>query len=343
MAFLVTHQFISVAPDDADTSLVRPTDWNASHAITMATSRLLGRATAGAGTPEEITLGSNLSFTGTTLNAGGIGSISAASKLLGRGSAAGGGVTEEITLGAGLAMSGTTLAATAAAFTGSLTAPATPNAGDFWYDLSTGVLSIYINDGNSSQWVMVSPGGGGQGGGGGHTTGDVKLTFKVSADAGWILCNDGSIGDATSGATTRGHADTSNLFTLFYTNMTALVVQDSAGATVARGANAAADFAAHRRLVIPTMLGRSLAVAGAGAGLTARTLGSTAGAETETPTIAKTAAHSHTTTAFDNAANESIQLGSFFSLRTIPSSTVGTGAALNIVDPSSYLNVMVKL
>ncbi len=39
--------------------------------ITMSTARLLGRTTAGTGAVEEITLGTNLSFTGTTLNASG--------------------------------------------------------------------------------------------------------------------------------------------------------------------------------------------------------------------------------------------------------------------------------
>lgn len=37
----------------------------------VTTARLLGRATAGSGDTEEITLGTNLSFTGTTLNAAG--------------------------------------------------------------------------------------------------------------------------------------------------------------------------------------------------------------------------------------------------------------------------------
>jgi hypothetical protein len=37
----------------------------------LATNKLLGRATAGTGAAEEITLGTNLSFTGTTLNAAG--------------------------------------------------------------------------------------------------------------------------------------------------------------------------------------------------------------------------------------------------------------------------------
>lgn len=42
--------------------------------LTMSTARLLGRSTAGTGAVEEITLGTNLSFTGTTLNALGGGS-----------------------------------------------------------------------------------------------------------------------------------------------------------------------------------------------------------------------------------------------------------------------------
>jgi hypothetical protein len=88
------------------------------------------------------------------------------------------------------------------------------------------------------------------------TTGDAKLTYKTTADATWILLDDGSIGDASSSATTRANADTSALFVLLYNAVPALVVQNSAGTPVSRGASAAADFAAHRRLVIPKTLGR---------------------------------------------------------------------------------------
>lgn len=42
-----------------------------SSGLTMATNKLLGRGTAGTGAVEEITLGTNLSLTGTTLNAAG--------------------------------------------------------------------------------------------------------------------------------------------------------------------------------------------------------------------------------------------------------------------------------
>jgi hypothetical protein len=37
------------------------------------------------------------------------------------------------------------------------TPPASPSVGNFWYDTSTGILSVWINDGSSSQWIQVSP------------------------------------------------------------------------------------------------------------------------------------------------------------------------------------------
>jgi hypothetical protein len=42
-------------------------------------------------------------------------------------------------------------------------APSSPNVGDRWYDLSTGLEFVYIDDGNSSQWVSPAGGGGGTG------------------------------------------------------------------------------------------------------------------------------------------------------------------------------------
>ncbi len=107
----------------------------------IATDRLLGRDTAGTGDIEALTVGGGIEFTASggiqtsaftgdvTKSAGGTAqtiandavtyakmqNVSAASKLLGRGSASGAGDPEEITLGTGLSMSGTTLNATSVA------------------------------------------------------------------------------------------------------------------------------------------------------------------------------------------------------------------------------------
>ena len=100
----------------------------------------------------------------------------------------------------------------------------------------------------------------------GFTTGDVKLSLKTTADMGFVLMNDGSIGDATSGATTRANADTSALFTLLWTN----VIDQWAPVSSGRGGSAAADYAAHKTLTLSKALGRALA--GVGTGTTTETI-----------------------------------------------------------------------
>jgi len=96
--------------------------------------------------------------------------------------------------------------------------------------------------------------------GAGFTTGDVKLTLKTTADSGFVLMDDKTIGDGSSGATGRANADTSALYTLIWTNVT----NAWAPVTGGRGGSAAADFAAHKPLALPKTLGRALAGYGTG-------------------------------------------------------------------------------
>lgn len=54
MAISLKHSFTSSVPDDGDTSLVRPSNWNAEHTLTAATDTVLGRSSVGTGAVEEI-------------------------------------------------------------------------------------------------------------------------------------------------------------------------------------------------------------------------------------------------------------------------------------------------
>jgi hypothetical protein len=68
MTISLKHKFNSPKADSGDTTLVRPSNWNDEHDITMATSRLLGRTTAGAGAVEELSVSANLTLSGGTLD-----------------------------------------------------------------------------------------------------------------------------------------------------------------------------------------------------------------------------------------------------------------------------------
>jgi microcystin-dependent protein len=211
------------------------------------------------------------------------------------------------------------------------------------------------------------------------STGDVKATLKTVADPGWVLMNDGTIGDATSAATTRANADCQTLFTLVWLNIPDSICPVTPGG---RGANAAADWTAHKRIALPKTLGRALAAAGTGAGLSARALGASFGEETHTQTVAEMPVHNHavsdpghvhsvycqyhipiqdTGQAYDPA-----DMGSTFNcvrwggaiaagagsagawMATISQTGIsiqnaGSGSPFNVIQPTTFMNFMVKL
>lgn len=200
-------------------------------------------------------------------------------------------------------------------------------------------------------------------------TGDGKFTLKNVADSGWIICDDGTLGDAASGATTRANADTSALFQLLWNNITNTWCPVTGG----RGATAVADFGAHKSIKLPLVLGRALAIAGIGAGLTSRALGQNLGEENHQLTTNEMPVHNHpvndpthvhanqaVTTVDANVGNNSgLQGGgsapSFEFTGTFPLpntaaaatgislQNAGGGAVHNTMQPSSFWNIMVKL
>lgn len=116
----------------------------------------------------------------------------------------------------------------------------------------------------------------------GFKTGDLRLSIDDAVYSGWVPCNDGTIGDALSSATTLADSSAQALYKLLYSK----VSNTYAPVTGGRGASADADWAAHKPIRLTKMLGRALAVAGAGSGLTSRALGQPAGVETATISIA---------------------------------------------------------
>lgn len=177
----------------------------------------------------------------------------------------------------------------------------------------------------------------------GWSTGDVKLTLKTVADTGWVMFNDGTIGNAASGGTTRANADTEALFTLLWTNVSNTYAAVSGG----RGASAAADYAANKTIALTKMLGRALGIAGAGSGLTSRAIGFTVGEETHVLLEAEMPAHTHST-AFKNDSTSAgtvpyATASTGATAANVNTSSKGSGTAHNNMQPTTFLNAMVKL
>lgn len=198
--------------------------------------------------------------------------------------------------------------------------------------------------------------GGGGGGRGGFSTGDVKLTLRPTADEGWIMCNDGTIGNGLSFATTRANDDTKALFKLLWERVPHLEIRMRIHTgdiiTWTRGASAEEDFDARLQLVIPKMLGRTLALAGQGAGLTNQLLGSASGAEVTALGSTQIANHRHGSTAgwfasFDYynpyiwaSANQPIQFIWSLWYQTHPT---GGGGVHSNWQPTSFFRTMMCL
>lgn len=201
------------------------------------------------------------------------------------------------------------------------------------------------------------------------TTGDLKMTHKSSADATWILWSDGTIGDGSSSATIRANADTAALFALYWAYGNTLC--PIAGGY---GVSAAADFAAHKAISVPLGAGRTFGLSGSGAGLTARTLGASTGVETVTlstsqiPTLTSTnsgititnsvgslfvnnsptAGGSAGAVGSPGAANALVSSNSVFSNASINAQGISTytnnsQTSINNLQPTAFINVMIKL
>jgi len=190
------------------------------------------------------------------------------------------------------------------------------------------------------------------------SSGDFKFTLRTTADVGWVMADDGTIGNATSGATTRSNEDTRALYKVLW------AIDDTyAPVTGGRGGSADADFDAGKEIALTKMLGRALAVAGSGSGLTARNLGQVFGEEGHALTSGENGPHTHSITdpghghnfhvsgggggALSRLNGTTNQLDSIYltdiSTSNITINSSGSGTAHNTMQPTSFCNVMIKL
>lgn len=85
-------------------------------------------------------------------------------------------------------------------------------------------------------------------------TGDFRSSLN-SFVPGWVAANDGTIGDPSSGATTRANQDAWQLYSLIWNNF----LDNWAPVVGGRGATAIADFAANKPITLTRNLGRVIA------------------------------------------------------------------------------------
>jgi hypothetical protein len=175
----------------------------------------------------------------------------------------------------------------------------------------------------------------------GARTGDIRTSLNSFSPMGWVPANDGTIGSATSSATTRANIDTWPLYNLIWNS----VSNTYAPVTTGRGSSAYADFTANKSMALTKTLSRLLGTAGSGAGLSTWALGENSGAESITLTVGQLPPHAHGIgTGNSGPGFQSFQLaGSSTSAPGGPTSSIGSNDPVNILPPAVYYNVFFKL
>ncbi len=177
-------------------------------------------------------------------------------------------------------------------------------------------------------------------------TGFIVQGYQSPFIGGWILMDDGTIGNASSGASNRANVDTFPLYNLIYNN----VIDTWAPVSGGRTSDAVADFTAGKTLTLPRQLGRVIGTAGSGSGLTARVAGEYLGEESHTLSISEMPAHNHPgsvlpniVSGLDGSSNPINTPSGGASTVPVTVANQGGGAAHNIMQPSSFGYTYIKL
>lgn len=190
-------------------------------------------------------------------------------------------------------------------------------------------------------------------------TGVITAYAFSTAPGGYVFASSKTIGDASSGGTNRANADTEALFTGLWNDYsnTDLPIQNSSGVATSRGANAAADFALHKRLPTLDIRGRVVAgldnmggvtagrLTGQPGGVNGNVMGAAGGFETHSLTEAQNGPHVHGGN-YNPAVNTgdtavlAFNLGCRYNRDTASS---GSGSPHNNVQPTIVLPIIIKL
>jgi microcystin-dependent protein len=205
----------------------------------------------------------------------------------------------------------------------------------------------------------------------GVPSGTVVFTLVKTAPSGWLLFDDGTVGDASSGAS-YADPDAEAIFDLLYSNTSdsncPILASDGSATTRATQTDAATAWAAHCRMSLPKVLGRALAGTGtpsAGGVLGAWGIGQTFGEEEHTLTGGEMPIHNHGFTGTQQqwtSDQNDIDVGSgdasgpsggrgksttqAITVTITPEGSIGDsggGGAHNIISPTIHLNVIIKL
>lgn len=141
----------------------------------------------------------------------------------------------------------------------------------------------------------------------GMPTGVILPYGASTAPTGWVRPNGLTIGNASSGATERANADTSDLFSFLWTNYADSVCAVSSG----RGSTAAADYAANKTITLPDLRGRSFfgmddmgnSAAGRLGDVITSSNGASGGTETHTLDETELPAHTHSMSAHTHSVS----------------------------------------